>query len=379
MVSTTFTHSGPAHGLLIHPDMAGLENPGRILVVDDNEQLLSGISRNLRRVIPVVTANSGGEALALLRTDRQFSIIISDMRMPGMDGAQFFAEARFLVPDAVRILLTGQADMPSVIAAINEGRIYRFLSKPVDFEDLRNIVGAAMAHFRLQQEERREKLAAQRQQVDRLEDLLALSSTVAWGQAARSRHLAALLGEHLGLGDVVSLELAAVLHAARLAFPASTPPEAVKRAIASLAHPLDAEDPVRVMLTELSGPRGQPLRVGSRLVQVAIDAGEATGSWHDRVEFLVQEKNLDGRLSEALRAIHERLTPTPPRLVEAAELTLGMRLVEPLCDDTGVEVAPAGARVSPVVLALIANRPAPLRAVNVVADEVTGAGERAVG
>ncbi len=356
--------------------MSHLENPGRILVVDDNPQLLSGISRNLRRVIPVVTANSGTEALALLRADREFSIIMSDMRMPGMDGAQFFAEVRFLVPDAVRILLTGQAEMASVIAAINEGRIYRFLSKPVDFEDLRTVVGAAMAHYRLQQAEAREKVAMLRTQVDRVEDLLALSSIAAWGQAARTRHLAALLAEHLGLADVVSIELAAVLHASRLAFPASAPTPQVLTALTSLAS-FDPEDPVRVMLSELSAPSSQPLRVGTRLLKVALAAGEAPGSWHDRVEYLVREKGVDARFAEALRGIHDRLTPSPPRKVAASELAVGMRIVEPLVDEAGKEIVPAGARVTPTALAIIAGWSTPLAPVTMVADAASASGIRA--
>ena len=167
--------------------MNHLENPGRVLLVDDNAQLLAGLSRNLRRLVPVVTANSGDEALTLLKKDRDFSIIISDMRMPGMDGAEFFSEAKLLAPDAVRILLTGQADLTAVVNAINYGRIYRFIAKPVDFEELRNIVSAAMAHFRLQQEERRQREAIERSVIDRAEDLLALSSVPAWGRAARVR------------------------------------------------------------------------------------------------------------------------------------------------------------------------------------------------
>lgn len=347
--------------------MSHLENPGRILVVDDNAQLLSGIQRNLRKVLPIVTANSGDEALSVLKKDRDFSIILSDMRMPGMDGAQFFAEARLLVPDAVRILLTGQADMAAVIAAINDGRIYRFLSKPIDFEDLRTVVGAAMAHYRLQQAEQRERVAMHRAQVDRLEDLLALASVKAWGRAARTRHLAVLLAEQLGLRDIGSIELAAVLEASRLAFPSNVPAALVTGAVTRLASST-SDDPVRAMLTELSAPKGQPLRVGSRVLQVAIAAGDAAGTWEERVETLVRDGAVDGRIAEALRGIHEKLTPTPPRVVEANALAPNMRLVEPLRDAEGTEVAPSGARVTPTMMAVLAACSRPLAPVRVVTE-----------
>jgi CheY-like chemotaxis protein len=333
--------------------MSHLENPGRILVVDDNVQLLAGISRNLRRVIPVVTASSGDEALTLLKKDRDFSIILSDMRMPGMDGAQFFSEAKLLAPDAVRILLTGQADLAAVIAAINHGRIYRFLSKPVDFDDLRNVVGAAMAHYRLQQEERRKHEATQRAEIDRIEDLLALASVPAWGRAARTRYIAHALAEHLGLTDIVSIERAAVLDAARLALP-TMPDDARAAAVLSLAGANDPEDPVRVMLSEVSATREQPLRVGSRVLQVSLAVSEALGAWHDRVDGLARQGLIDDRFATALRAIHERLVPSGLVDVAVDALKQSTRLATDACDASGRVVAPQAARVTPVLRALLA-------------------------
>lgn len=107
----------------------------RILLVDDEPALLDGLRRQLRREFDVVTATSGAEALRLLQT-ADFAVVLSDMRMPTMDGATLLSMVRERHPETVRLLLTGQADMESTIAAINDGQIYRFLSKPSPTPDI---------------------------------------------------------------------------------------------------------------------------------------------------------------------------------------------------------------------------------------------------
>lgn len=108
----------------------------RILCVDDEPNLLAALERNLFDQFEVVTANGGDAGLAAIAEGAPFDAIVSDMRMPGMDGAAFLALARERAPDTVRILLTGQADAESAIAAINQGAIFRFLSKPCPTEEL---------------------------------------------------------------------------------------------------------------------------------------------------------------------------------------------------------------------------------------------------
>ncbi|WP_368564265.1 response regulator [Pseudoxanthomonas sp. UTMC 1351] len=108
----------------------------RILCVDDEPNLLAALERNLFDQFDVTTANGGEAGLAAMAEGAPFDVIVSDMRMPGMDGAAFLALARERAPDTVRILLTGQADAESAIAAINQGAIFRFLSKPCPTEEL---------------------------------------------------------------------------------------------------------------------------------------------------------------------------------------------------------------------------------------------------
>jgi FixJ family two-component response regulator len=335
--------------------MSQLEDLGRVLIVDDDPQLLAGLSRNLRRLVPVVAAAGGAEALAVLKKDRAFSVIICDMRMPGMDGAQFFAEARLLVPDAVRILLTGQADLAAVVAAINQGRIYRFIAKPVDRDELMRVIGAAMAHYRLQQEEQRQLEASRRHLIDWAQDVLCLSSVVAWGEAVRTRRASRLLAEHLGLNDVLAIEATAVLAATGKSLGPGCEPDRVRAAMKSLAGTSERMEAVHAMLDELTSPPGTPLRIATRVVQVAQAVDDAAGPFRERVDQLEASGALDVRLATALRELETKLALPEGRPVPLAELAAGARLTRPLVARDGSLLAPAGVPVSALLLARLSG------------------------
>lgn len=116
----------------------------RVLFVDDEPNILSGIKRQLRKRVEVVTADSGERGLELIRQEAPFSVVVSDMRMPGMNGAQFLSEVRKIAPDSVRMILSGQSDLDSAISAVNDGHIFRFLTKPCDGEQLWTAVESAI-------------------------------------------------------------------------------------------------------------------------------------------------------------------------------------------------------------------------------------------
>ena len=120
----------------------------KILCVDDEAQVLEGLSLQLGRRYEVHTALSGAEALEILQREDRFAVLISDMRMPRMDGATFLARARTVAPNAARILLTGQTDLRSAIAAVNEAQVLKFLSKPCPPPELHAAVETAIEHHR---------------------------------------------------------------------------------------------------------------------------------------------------------------------------------------------------------------------------------------
>ncbi|WP_461208295.1 HD domain-containing phosphohydrolase [Desulfocurvus sp. DL9XJH121] len=107
-----------------------------ILIVDDDKKLLSSFQRVLCRRFTAQTACNGKEALALLAGGDEFSVVISDYKMPEMNGLEFLAKARDAAPDMVRIMLTGYADLDLALKAVNESGIFRLLTKPCNPKDL---------------------------------------------------------------------------------------------------------------------------------------------------------------------------------------------------------------------------------------------------
>ena len=122
-----------------------MSNRRVILCVDDEPQILKALAPNLSLKYLVRTARSGSAALGILRTTPTIAVIISDMRMPRMNGAEFLSASRQIVPNARRILLTGHADVATARAAVNEGGICRLLTKPCPVADIVEAVDEAIA------------------------------------------------------------------------------------------------------------------------------------------------------------------------------------------------------------------------------------------
>lgn len=127
---------------------------GTVLCVDDEPNILSALKRALRGGCRVLTAVSGAQAIEVLQSE-SVDLIISDMRMPGMDGAQLLEHAHRHWPQTVRILLTGYADMAATVAAINRGRIFRYINKPWDDGELQMTVRQGLERLALEREKQR--------------------------------------------------------------------------------------------------------------------------------------------------------------------------------------------------------------------------------
>jgi response regulator RpfG family c-di-GMP phosphodiesterase len=126
-----------------------------LLLVDDEENILRSLNRLLRRDgYQILTASSGDEGLELLK-EHNVGVILSDQRMPGMSGVEFLSQVKNTYPDNVRMVLSGYTDLQSVTDAINEGAIYKFLTKPWDDELLRTNVRKAFEHYEMAHENER--------------------------------------------------------------------------------------------------------------------------------------------------------------------------------------------------------------------------------
>jgi response regulator RpfG family c-di-GMP phosphodiesterase len=185
--------------------------PDKILFVDDEPAVLEGYKRILHREFDVNTANGGEQALAAIRETGPFSVVISDMRMPGMNGAQFLAQVRQTAPDTIRMLLTGHADLNAAMDAVNEGNIFRFLTKPCEKEVLGKAITTGLVQYRLVMAERELLENTLMGSIKVLTDVLAAASPEAFGRSKRIARYVGHLVSKFGLGSPWRFEAAAML------------------------------------------------------------------------------------------------------------------------------------------------------------------------
>lgn len=230
------------------PPTASKPQLPRILCVDDEPSILSALRRQLRRKYTVTVTDTPDQALEILATD-SFEVIISDERMPGMPGHEFLAKAKLCAPDAMRILLTGQADPTDVASAVNDSGIFKYLQKPWSDSDLQASIDDALNHrareisaregrvkteaqnFRFAEYNRKLSLRMQRVESERTEaeqalrklsaaSVAGLFEVLAWSDAVLADHcrrvaeMTALLGEILGIpkSEIEDARLAALIH-----------------------------------------------------------------------------------------------------------------------------------------------------------------------
>lgn len=173
--------------------------PEKILFVDDEEDILSSFKRQFRKKANISTATSGQEALDLMASEDEFAVIVSDMRMPQMDGAEFLEKAKQLSPNSVRVLLTGQTDLNSAISAVNKGQIFRFLSKPCPQDMLQDTLKNAIRQYRLINTEKDLLQNTVKGSIELLSELLAIVKPNVFSNFNRIkkyiRHMATEIGE----------------------------------------------------------------------------------------------------------------------------------------------------------------------------------------
>ncbi|MFY9530942.1 MAG: HD domain-containing phosphohydrolase [Candidatus Acidiferrales bacterium] len=164
-----------------------------------------------RTELPVETAVGGAEGLAALAENGPFAVVVSDMRMPGMDGIQFLKKAREVSPDTVRLMLTGNADIGTATEAVNEGNVFRFLNKPCPKDPLLKAIEAGIHQYRLVTAEKEllEKTLSGAIQV--LTEVLSLVNPAAFSCSVRMRRYVQHIVAHLGLRDAWRFEAAAMM------------------------------------------------------------------------------------------------------------------------------------------------------------------------
>lgn len=186
----------------------------RVLFVDDQERLLEGLGRQVRGFVNAELMTSPLAAANLLRdsaTDDGFAAIVSDMRMPEMDGATLLRHAKTICPDTTRLLLTGYSDINHAMAAVNEGNIFRFLMKPCSTPVLRGALEDAIGQHHILVDRRELLEKTLRGAVEALVEALTMAHPTAFARASRLRGLARQAAQLLNLPNPWEIEVAAQL------------------------------------------------------------------------------------------------------------------------------------------------------------------------
>jgi len=121
-----------------------------IVLVDDEPRLLAGIRRRLSNDFNIVTFERGAEAIDYLSAPNDAKVIIADMQMPEMNGIELLKAVKDIAPNIRRLMLTGNSDQETAMAAINEGKVFRFIRKPCETDELITIINQALEDYNFQ-------------------------------------------------------------------------------------------------------------------------------------------------------------------------------------------------------------------------------------
>ena len=183
----------------------------KVLFVDDDSNLLASCERSFRRQFQVETAGSGPTALQKIAERGPFAVVISDRQMPGMDGIQFLATVKERAPDTVRLMLTGNADLEGAIKVVNEGNIFRFLTKPCSLEILSKAIEDALAQYRLVVAEKNLLNKTLSGSIKLLTDILAIVEPQSFGRAQSMRDIITSVTKKFNADNEWEIPLAVML------------------------------------------------------------------------------------------------------------------------------------------------------------------------
>lgn len=183
----------------------------KILFVDDDANVLAGYQRQLRKSFQIDTALGGELGLQAVTQNGPYAVIVTDLRMPVMDGIQFLSKVREIAPDSVRMMLTGFADLQTAIQAVNEGNIFRFLTKPCETETLTRALADGLSQYRLIMAERELLENTLRGSIKVLTQILSLLNPEAFGRASRITRYVREIAAVLKSPEAWQLETAAML------------------------------------------------------------------------------------------------------------------------------------------------------------------------
>ena len=356
----------------------------KILLVDDEPSVLEGYQRLFRDEFRIDTAVGGKEALAGMASSGPYAVVVSDMRMPGMDGIQLLTRVKTVSPETIRVMLTGQAGLEAAIDAVNEGNIFRFLTKPCSKETLGKTLTAALVQYRLVIAERELLEKTLRASIHVLTEVLSLVNPAAFSRATRLRRYMTHVVEALGLASAWRFEVAAMMSQlgcvivdpetldAVFAGRTLTPEEQARYD----AHPLVARDllasiprmePIAWMIahqnqaasveSDLADREMADMRMGAEILRVTLAFDELLRKGLSRTEagtrVARQFRDVDPKVFYALVELDPDVSDAEMRTCTVEELAVGMILDEDIYARNGTLIVAKGQEVTlPLIMKL---------------------------
>ncbi len=183
----------------------------KVLLVDDDEMVLSGYKRILRDRFTIFTANGGKAGLEIIEQKGPFAAVVSDFKMPEMNGNQFLSKVKEIAPDTVRMMLTGYADINTAIEAVNQGNIFRLLSKPCTTEKLTASLNDALKQYGLITSERELLEKTLKGTIKILSDIQSSVNPIAFSRTSRIQKFIPKIAKLLNIEDYWELEMSVML------------------------------------------------------------------------------------------------------------------------------------------------------------------------
>lgn len=354
----------------------------KILCVDDELRVVEGLALHLRRDYQVYTANNGQVALQTLQDVANIAVVVSDMRMPGMDGAALLKRARQLHPETTRILLTGEAGRDAAISAVNEGQIFRFLTKPCAPEQLKGAVEAGVIQHRLMVAEKTLLQETLIGSIKALIDVLAITNPVAFGRTNRVQRLAAEFATKIGSTGFWQLDAAAMLsqlgyislpvelveklyYGERLTPEERTLVDGAGQVAKRLLGRIPRLDPVLQILDEVNGAGEHPategmVRLGANILKLVLDYDALIAQGHSSSVAMQtlrnQGKGYDRQLIEQFAEyVGAGSSSNEVRELPLRVVTPGMVFLEDVRTHMGTLLVPKGFEVTEAFLAKMRN------------------------
>jgi response regulator RpfG family c-di-GMP phosphodiesterase len=360
----------------------------RILFVDDDVNLLASYRRQFGKRYDVHLAAGGDDGLRVIEQHRPCPVVIADMSMPGMNGAEFLTRVRAVSPDTVRIMLTGHADVSTAVAAVNQGQIFRFLTKPCPRETLETTILAGLEQYRLITAERELLERTLRGSVWTLVEIMGLVNPAVFSRATRMRNYAREVLKEMELPQSWRYELAAMLSQIGAV---TLPPALLERVEAGAVLTPDEQkmfdsraavgarlvgsiprlEPIADMIQgQLTGTVPAEKRLSDETEIDAAAFGAKLLRTVQRLDTLVQRgATLADAIDElgdhgqgmgldvlsALRASLRKRAAVETRMVTVADLVTGMIVDEEVRASDGTALVPKGQEVTYAVLSRLQN------------------------